>query len=62
MDKKTEVKTFLTRKYCDKCGGEMLPNGGCLSTYPPKFSHTCNKCGNIEAFWDKYPKIEYEDK
>lgn len=58
-EKKTEVKTILTRKYCE-CGGEMIPNGDCLCCYPPLYSHTCNKCGNIAAYNDKYPKVEYE--
>lgn len=60
MEKSFEVKTIMTKMYCE-CGGEMIPNGKCLGTYPPRNFHTCNKCGNIEAYWDKYPKIEYKE-
>ena len=58
-EKRLKVKTILVKKYC-KCGGEMLPNWYVLSSYPLQYSPTCNKCGNIIAYWDKYPKIEYE--
>lgn len=60
MEKRDEVKVVRVRKLCN-CGGEMLPNGLVLSSYPPKYSHTCNKCGNVEAYWDRYPKVEYEE-
>ena len=60
MEKSFEVKTIVTKKYCE-CGGEMIRNGNVLCTYPPKYSHTCNKCGNIEAYWNKYPKVEYKE-
>lgn len=60
MEKKKEVKVFLTRKFCD-CGGEMVPDGMVLTSYPPHYSHTCNKCGKVEAYWDRYPKMEYEE-
>lgn len=60
MEKSFETKIIVTKKYCE-CGGEMLPNGNYLCTYPLKYSHTCNKCGNIEAYWDKYPKVEYKE-
>lgn len=54
-----EVKVIRVRKYC-QCGGEMLPNGNVLCSYPPRYSHECNKCGAIDSYLDKYPKIEYE--
>jgi hypothetical protein len=60
IEKEIEVKTILIKRYCD-CGGEMLPNGGVLCTYPAKYSHTCNKCGNIESYWESYPKVEYKE-
>ena len=48
MEKSFEAKTIVTKMYCE-CGGEMIPNGYCLDTYPPRYFHTCNKCENIEV-------------
>ena len=59
-NKEIEVKTILIRRYCD-CGGEMRPTGNVLCSYPPRYTHACNKCGNIEAYWDNYPKVEYKE-
>lgn len=49
MEKSFKAKMIVTKKYC-KCGGEMISNRKCLCTYPPKYSHKCNKCGNIEVY------------
>lgn len=56
---KEEVKVFRIHMYCE-CGGEMLPTGNVLSCWPERYSHQCNKCGSIDSYIDKYPKIEYE--
>ena len=60
-EKRIKVNTILVRAICEKCGGEMFPNGNVLTTYPPRYSHTCNLCGNIECFDERYPKQEFEE-
>lgn len=60
MEKSFEVKTFITKMYCE-CGGEMIPNGNVLCTYPPQYSHDCNKCGKRACYDIKYPKVEYKE-
>lgn len=61
IEKEIKVETILVRKYCD-CGGEMIPNGGVLSTYPPSYSHDCDKCGYRECYSERYPIIKYIEK
>ena len=57
MEIKTEVKTFLVKMICDKCGeGEMIFNGFTKTSNPPWHVHKCNKCGNIEDYRTYYPK------
>ena len=47
---------------CAECGdGRMIFNGMVLTTYPPKYSHTCDHCGYVEAFYQQYPRIDYEE-
>ena len=43
MIKKTEVKVFVEKLYCDECGGEMYMNdiAGILLTFPPQYPHKC---------------------
>lgn len=60
IEKELEVKTILIKRYCD-CGGEMLPTGNVLCSYPPRYTHTCNKCGNFDSYLDRYPKVEYKE-
>lgn len=59
MEKKEEVRTFITRKYCD-CGGEFKSNGRGRLTYPEQHGYMCEKCG--DEFWStkSYPVISYE--
>lgn len=60
IKKESEVKTVLTKMYCD-CGGEMLPNGNVLCSYPPLYTHECTKCGKTESYHDRYPKVTYKE-
>ena len=60
MEKRIEVKTYIIKKFCE-CGGEMLPNGCVLTTYPPMYSHDCDKCGKRACYDNEYPKMEYEE-
>lgn len=58
---KKEVKTHVTHAMCD-CGGEFKPTNMILSTFPVQYPHDCNKCGKREIFYERYPKIEYEEE
>ena len=42
-----EVKTFVRHLLCEitGCGGEMLPTGICLTSYPAQYPHQCDTCG-----------------
>lgn len=60
MEKHFEVKTYQTRYECDNCKeGELLPTGKMFMSNPPKFPHTCDKCGSEMIFNEKYPKLTY---
>lgn len=61
MIKETEVKTIEVHQYCDKCGEELTFTGEVLLSYPEKYVHKCNKCGNTEWFPKSYPCIEYKE-
>lgn len=61
MEKKVEVKTFIIKAICEKCEGEMLPDGNVLTTFPPQYSHICNSCGASCTFYCTYPKTIYEE-
>ena len=60
MIKGKEVKVYMDRLYCDKCGEEMEFTGMVLTSYPPRYPHSCPKCGHRETLKDKYPKVRYE--
>jgi len=48
----------MVHKICP-CGGELLSDGLGYCTYPPTYSHKCNKCGKYVEFGERYPRIEY---
>jgi len=54
-----EMRTVQVRRICD-CGGELLPEGRALLSNPPKYPHTCDRCGKAETFLKQYPLIHYE--
>ena len=58
---KKEVKTYMTHALCS-CGGEFKFIDMILPTYPVQYPHDCNKCGKREIFYERYPKIEYEEE
>ena len=60
IEKEFEAKSVLTKMYCD-CGGEMVPTGAVLCSYPPKYTHEGNKCGKIESYSNTYPKVVYKE-
>lgn len=63
-EKRTEVRTFMVRLMCDKCGeGEMKQTGVQLLSNPPQYPHRCDKCGSETTIrgGKTYPRIEYEE-
>lgn len=52
------VHKSISHKMCE-CGGEYKLNqdGYVLLSYPCKYEHQCNKCGNIEYFTEIFPKV-----
>ena len=63
-EKRTEMRTFMVRLMCDKCGeGEMKPTGIQLLSNPPQYPHACNKCGAETTIrgGKTYPRFEYEE-
>jgi hypothetical protein len=62
MVKKTPVKTFRERLFCDTCGKEMESDGFVLTSSPPQYRHVCLGCGRAETIRGKaYPRIVYEE-
>ena len=59
-----EAKVLIVHMKCEKCGkGIMERNGSIvLPTYPPKYPHKCNYCGNIENFSVGYPCYRFVPK
>ena len=59
MEKKYNAETYIVKEVCE-CGGEFVFNGMALTSYPPKFSHTCNKCGKTVHLDRQYPSTQTE--
>jgi len=56
MEKYTEVKTYSVVYICDTCSeGEMVFDGLTLTSYPPLYPHTCDKCGDKKNLRTRYP-------
>ena len=65
--KDTPVAVSMRHAMCDNegCDGEFVRDTealGTLATYPPQYSHVCNKCGKTKLFTEVYPKVVYEEK
>ena len=64
LERKVEVKTYITRVYCPICGKELdrKNNLYVLDVYPPKYTYSCSSIiheYSIES--DKsYPVMTYE--
>lgn len=55
-----KVKPVGIRQLCDECLGEMkYEDGNMFLSNPPKFKHTCEKCGHVELFDAKYPTVRW---
>jgi hypothetical protein len=57
---KLPVYNYIVRATCE-CGGEFEPTGMVLMSNPPKYPHTCNKCGKEEIFVKKFPHYTFEE-
>lgn len=57
--KSEEVKVYCENLFCE-CGGEFVFTGDIYPTYPEQYKHKCNKCGNVEITYCRYPKITYK--
>ena len=60
MIKKFEVKPFIIKLYCNKCGEEMKDTNIVLSSYPPQYQYICPKCNSKINSINKYPEIIYD--
>ena len=63
MIKKHEVKTYIERLYCDKCGAEM----SCKSVVgwvsgPPTFIYECPFCSEQVEVDEHYPQEIKEEE
>lgn len=59
MQKKYNTETYIVKEMCE-CGGEFVFDGIVLTSYPPKFPHTCNKCGKTVHLDRQYPSTQTE--
>lgn len=41
--------------------GHYRPARQALMSWPPKYPHRCDACGDARTFDETYPHIEYED-
>lgn len=55
-EEEVPVSVVEVIKKCD-CGGEFeyTPEITRTLEYPPRYTHTCNKCGKVEKFLRTYP-------
>ena len=61
MQQKFKTETFIVKEKCE-CGGEYVFDGIVLTSYPPKYPHTCNKCGKKVHLDTQYPSTVTEIK
>lgn len=58
---KKKVDSYTVTYTCSKCEqGDMVPTGIALMSYPPKYPHVCNNCGNTMVLSQRYPRQVYE--
>lgn len=60
-EQKRPVQPIRVSYACDKCGGDVLPTGLCLTSIPAQYPHDCQQCGERYTFTSLYPRIEYID-
>lgn len=58
MVKQHEVKTYIERLYCDKCGAEME----CVTRQcAPAYRYVCPDCGAQVTMYEYYPQEVKEE-
>lgn len=58
MIKRNNSTTFIDRLFCDKCQPvQEMVYETILFSGPPKFQHTCPKCGYALVLADKFPRL-----
>lgn len=62
MKKSVPIEAEMVYLYCDECGGQMMPTGIVICTYPPMYEHQCAKCGKQEMRRHEYPRIIWKEK
>jgi hypothetical protein len=56
MEKREQVITIRVDQTCDYCKeGVMRCTGSAYLTNPPKYPHTCTKCGKTQTYPQVYP-------
>lgn len=56
-----EVKTFITRLYCDNCNCEMISTGKILTSFPLRFEYKCPNCNIVTTETENYPLTIYKE-
>ena len=59
-EKRRELKTFNVRGFHEGCDGEWFAQHGISNSFETSWMHRCDKCGAIEHFDRRYPRIEHE--
>jgi hypothetical protein len=60
-EREEEVRVFRVECWCDKCKwGEMTFTGQALTTDVTRYHHKCDKCGCVDGFLHRYPRIVYK--
>ena len=62
MEKFKELRRYEVRQMCNQCDWwEMEHTGIVLTSNPAQYPHKCNKCWEMETFYDNsYPKKTYK--
>lgn len=57
----SDIKPERVDKMCRVCASPLRANGMVYPTSPPQYEHVCDRCGNVEVFFEKYPYIDFGD-
>jgi hypothetical protein len=57
--RETPMQPVRIEAGCDKCDGTLVFDGIVLTSYPPQYPHTCDRCGWRNNLREHYPTIEY---
>jgi len=60
--KRTPVNVERVDRLCELCGGIMKPTAQPTNENPPRYEHTCPKCGHIEMYRQPYPTYVYTER